>query len=84
VGAKNNKNIDKAASILNYILANMGDMNDGLSDDEEIEFMLYLTERVAKLYDVDVEELIKVQAIHIREAKLVVKMLGEFFVSVKK
>ncbi|MEM0030644.1 MAG: hypothetical protein QXN32_06985, partial [Candidatus Nitrosocaldus sp.] len=80
---RNNKNLDKAASILNYILANMANTNDDKAD-EDIEFMLYLTERVAKLYDVDVEELIKVQAIHIREAKLVIKMLGEFFVSVKK
>ncbi|MEM0364860.1 MAG: hypothetical protein QXY85_08070 [Candidatus Nitrosocaldus sp.] len=83
MGNKRNKNIDKAASILNYILANMSDTNDELSD-EDIEFMLYLTQGVAKLYDVDVEELIKVQAIHIREAKLVVKMLREFFVSVRK
>ncbi|MFN4336992.1 MAG: hypothetical protein ACK4FV_05365 [Candidatus Nitrosocaldus sp.] len=81
MGGKNKRNIDKAASILNYILANMTDSNN---KDEDIELMLYLTERVAKLYDVDVEELVKVQAIHIQEAKLVVKMLREFFVSVKK
>ncbi len=81
MGDKNNRNIDKAASVLNYILANMADTNN---KDEDIEFMLYLTQGVAKLYDVDVEELIKVQTIHIQEAKLVVKMLREFFVGVKK
>ncbi|MCS6768093.1 MAG: hypothetical protein RMJ59_06015 [Candidatus Nitrosocaldus sp.] len=81
--SKSSRNLDKAAAILNYILANMADMKDKM-DDEDMELMVYLTERIAKLYNVDVEELIKVQTIHIREARMVVKMLREFLVSVKK
>ena len=80
---KNSKNLDKAASILNFILANMADMKDE-TDDEDVELMVYITERIARLYNVDVKELMKVQTIHIREARLVVKMLSEFFASVKK